>query len=220
MTMGILTYDDIVTDTCTCIGTPYECANLLLNIGDNCDDGNPLTYKDKVTENCECIGKFYSCPDLLSNIGYACDDGNPNTIMDHLSDSCVCIGYCPELFTYTSFSCNDGNPSTINDIVSFDCICGGQVVGINEINDGSIFNISPNPAQDRISIEWRGAPPTVAYIYNIKQQLQSRITLQSGEQQPRCKRLAVGVVLCKSRRRHRYQIQHCALSSDKQFVKL
>ncbi|MBK8443112.1 MAG: T9SS type A sorting domain-containing protein [Sphingobacteriales bacterium] len=62
--------------------------------------------------------------------------------------------------------------------------CGEDLtLGTEEASIGSLppsMFVFPNPAQDRISIEWRGAPLTVAYIYNIKQQLQSRITLQSG----------------------------------------
>ncbi len=35
---------------------PADCPALGLNIGDACDDGNPLTADDTVTDNCECVG--------------------------------------------------------------------------------------------------------------------------------------------------------------------
>ncbi len=52
------TYDDAYIADCECVGIPYECAELLANIGDACDDGNPLTAFDIVNEDCECIGEL------------------------------------------------------------------------------------------------------------------------------------------------------------------
>ena len=37
--------------------TPVNCPELMLNIGDACDDGNPDTANDMVTNMCECMGE-------------------------------------------------------------------------------------------------------------------------------------------------------------------
>lgn len=44
-----------------------ECAELSLNIGDPCDDGNPNTTNDQVQENCECAGIVPPENDLCSD---------------------------------------------------------------------------------------------------------------------------------------------------------
>jgi hypothetical protein len=36
----------------------WDCADLQANIGDDCDDGNPVTINDVVTDTCECQGEF------------------------------------------------------------------------------------------------------------------------------------------------------------------
>ena len=65
---------------CVCAGTSvFDCPNLMLNIGDACDDGDAGTYNDVVDANCVCAGTPYDCPNLMANIGDACDDGDPNT---------------------------------------------------------------------------------------------------------------------------------------------
>ena len=71
----------------------FDCPELMLNIGDICDDDNPNTENDIVTDNCDCIGGIiFDCPELSLNIGDACDDGNPDTEYDVITNNCECIG--------------------------------------------------------------------------------------------------------------------------------
>lgn len=44
-----------------------ECANLGLNIGDPCEDGNPATFNEHVQENCECSGTIIPENDFCSD---------------------------------------------------------------------------------------------------------------------------------------------------------
>jgi hypothetical protein len=49
------TFDDVVTENCTCEGTPVDCPGLG-NFGDPCDDGDPGTVGSTVQDDCSCGG--------------------------------------------------------------------------------------------------------------------------------------------------------------------
>ncbi len=51
------TYNDLYNENCDCVGIPYDCTDLLANIGDACDDGDVTTVNDTVNEDCECGGE-------------------------------------------------------------------------------------------------------------------------------------------------------------------
>ena len=60
----------------TCV--PFDCTDLLANIGDACDDGDDTTINDTVTADCACVGE--AIPDAPVNdlacdaIALACDE--------------------------------------------------------------------------------------------------------------------------------------------------
>ncbi len=55
--------------------TPFECPDLLANIGDACDDGNAGTVNDLVTADCECVGTVPATNDEpCTAIALACND--------------------------------------------------------------------------------------------------------------------------------------------------
>ena len=97
-TIKIRTYDrngSETTFTITAECEPFDCPTLEANIGDACDDNNPLTASDSINANCECVGIPYDCTDLLANIGDPCDDGNEMTINDAIGEDCTCAGSSP-----------------------------------------------------------------------------------------------------------------------------
>ncbi len=76
----------VIVDDCD----PYDCEELMANIGDSCDDGDDMTVNDMVSESCECAGELivYDCPDLMMNLGDACEAGGlSGTIME----GCECV---------------------------------------------------------------------------------------------------------------------------------
>lgn len=87
------THNDVYNDLCTCEGTKTDdpCAdkdkdgicdeddcfpinpNRAFQVGDSCDDGNPLTEGDHFNSNCECIGiptYIQNCNDGKQSISY------------------------------------------------------------------------------------------------------------------------------------------------------
>ena len=131
----------------------FDCADLMANIGDPCDDNNPDTTDDTINGNCECIGggTEFDCPDLMLNIGDACTDNNETTINDAVSAACECIGEsvfdCPVLGLNIGDSCDDGNPDTENDAVDANCNCIGEIIndcaGVLYASRVTIENNSP-----------------------------------------------------------------------------
>ncbi len=122
------TYNDQITPNCFCLGTPYDCPDLLTNIGAPCDDNNPLTHDDVVTSDCLCQGTPYDCPGLMMDIGTPCDDNNPLTHTDVVTSDCLCQGTpydCPGLIMDIGTPCDDNNPLTHTDVVTSDCLCQG-----------------------------------------------------------------------------------------------
>lgn len=99
-----------------------------LNIGDPCDDGDPLTENDQVDVNCVCTGESCSgnCPLLALFIGDECNDDNDLTIDDVVTCECVCEGassLCPDLDLYYYDPCDDEDSTTFNDFVNLECEC-------------------------------------------------------------------------------------------------
>jgi len=117
----------------SCENIVYDCPDLMADIGDTCDDGDPDTTDDAVTQSCTCEGQIiYDCPDLMLDMGDSCDDGNPNTSNDTIDMNCDCVGNqifdCPTLMADIADACDDGDLSTINDVVTQDCICLGTPI--------------------------------------------------------------------------------------------
>ncbi len=97
-TLKIRTYDRNGSQTAFTITAqcqPFDCPVIPANIGDPCDDNNPLTTFDTITADCECVGTPYECIDLMANIGDTCDDGNEMTINDQITQDCTCAGVTP-----------------------------------------------------------------------------------------------------------------------------
>ncbi len=150
------TYNDVYNSNCICVGTPYDCPSLQLNIGDACNDNNPNTSNDTVTSNCVCLGS-YDCPSLQLNIGDPCDDNNPNTSNDIVNANCECLGSydCPSLQLNIGDPCNDGISGTYNDIVLSNCECMGTwecpnlMLGYGDpCDDGN-----PNTSSDMVDLD-------------------------------------------------------------------
>ena len=123
----------------------FDCPDLQANIGDSCDDNNPLTENDVVSATCECVGTAieFDCPALEANIGDSCDDNNPLTENDVVSATCECVGTaiefdCPALEANIGDSCDDNNPNTENDMVNASCECVGTPVYDCLADGGSI----------------------------------------------------------------------------------
>ena len=128
-----------------CIGVdieiPYDCPELEANVGDSCNDGNPITFDDALNEDCDCEGVFPSnwCQNLSLFIGDPCNDGNPITINDEVDQNCECNGeipsnFCVELALFMGDSCDDGNSSTNNDSVNSNCECAGDTFPENTVH--------------------------------------------------------------------------------------
>lgn len=105
-----LTYNDLVTEDCICVGTLWDCPIIPANFNAPCDDGNPLTYNDQINNNCECAGSLnpFDCQDLFLNIGDACDDNNENTLNDVVDANCNCTG---TLYTVETVTISIADPS-------------------------------------------------------------------------------------------------------------
>ena len=133
-------YATVANTTCLLLGTctrfyypepTFDCPVLMLNIGDNCDDGDPNTSNDTVNANCMCEGQtIYDCPALMLNIGDPCDDEDTDTTNDTVNANCMCEGQttfdCPALMLNIGDTCDDGDPNTNNDTVIANCMCEGQ----------------------------------------------------------------------------------------------
>ena len=87
-----------------------DCPELGMDIGDDCDDGDPSTGNDEVTANCECQGTTYDCPNLQAYFGDSCDDDNPNTSNDSITEDCECQG--DQQPTYDE--CSDAYPLEVS----------------------------------------------------------------------------------------------------------
>ena len=98
------TYNDAYTEDCECIGIPYDCTELMANIGDACDDGDEMTENDMIDDACECIGTpiavDYDCSDLDANIGDACDleDGKVGLINKDCACKVVATPICQSVY--------------------------------------------------------------------------------------------------------------------------
>lgn len=113
----------------------FDCPDILANIGDNCNDGNPNTEDDMITMECICEGTpiEFDCQDIFANIGDICDDLDPHTENDMVTVDCVCAGTpiiyeCPDVFANIGDICNDNDITTFGDTIQIDCICMGTSI--------------------------------------------------------------------------------------------
>lgn len=117
------TFGSVVTEDCTCEGTPYDCIELTANIGDPCDDGDPTTFGGVVEVGCECVGIPYECPSLSANIGDLCNDDDPNTVDDVVTVDCECVGEPVEFAGCTT-------QSPFGDFGNLEPVCDGPAVEV------------------------------------------------------------------------------------------
>jgi len=112
--------------------TPPDCLDLMLNIGDACDDMDASTLNDIVQMDCTCVGTLPDCVDLVLNIGDPCDDMDAATFDDIVQMDCTCAGTpadCAGLGLNIGDPCDDNDPTTIGDTVKDDCTCSGTTPG-------------------------------------------------------------------------------------------
>ena len=80
--------DDFVDISLNCL--PFDCPDLLADVGSPCDDGNPNTYVDVLQEDCSCAGfvpvpgQICEVPIGISSLPYA-STGNTSTYIDDYS---------------------------------------------------------------------------------------------------------------------------------------
>ena len=139
-----------------------------------CTDPSACNYNSTATiDDASCL--------FLAN---PCNDGDPNTINDVVNFSCECAGtlmvmgctditacnFSPEANTtdnsclYTGNPCDDGLAETVNDIINADCNCEGIVNNINELQESAALSCFPNPANDRLNIQFTSALGGIASI--------------------------------------------------------
>ena len=79
----------------SCLPSVYaepDCPDLMLSIGNPCDDMDDATGNDVVQADCTCAGVAYDCPDINAFAGDSCDDNDITTIMDQVQADCSCAG--------------------------------------------------------------------------------------------------------------------------------
>ena len=103
-----------------CVEAGYDCPDLSANIGDACDDGNPLTENDAITGDCTCQGTPFNddCGDATALIVHApggcVGNGVPGTTLGAAGSSVdACESGSPDVY----YSFNSG--STYNTIRIF-----------------------------------------------------------------------------------------------------
>ncbi|MCB0626836.1 MAG: hypothetical protein KDC43_23690, partial [Saprospiraceae bacterium] len=149
---------EVIQPDCTCGAVAYDCPDLLANIGDPCNDGDPCTVNDVIQSDCSCAGTFQDtdgdgtcdeedlCPGGPEP-GTPCDDTDPCTINDMVQADCSCAGtyqdsdsdgvcdaedLCPG-GPEPGTPCDDGNPNTAGETIQADCSCGGGVQGVANV---------------------------------------------------------------------------------------
>lgn len=131
----------------------YDCPVFQKNIGDECNDGDPLTENDRITEACDCKGVpiVFDCEEKQLNVGDTCYNEFFDTEEAVIDDNCNCIPlntyHCCDLQANIGDDCDDGNPNTHNDVVTENCECIGEL-------DPDI----PNPVECYASIVYEYAP--------------------------------------------------------------
>ena len=115
----------------------FDCPDLMLNVGDSCDDGNPESIDDTVDMNCSCAGTV-DCGSVTTLLEMPCDDGQDCTTNDvqmELSDGTVCepcLGEpvdCSMTDQVEWLPCDDNNEFTIEDLVQV-LACDNDIVCI------------------------------------------------------------------------------------------
>ena len=75
---GCIEISDALIVVLTDCAPEYDCPNLMANIGDQCDDGNPETTNDTVTPNCTCDGE--TCPAPINDFAGGAFTNTPDRI--------------------------------------------------------------------------------------------------------------------------------------------
>ncbi len=145
------TFNDLITNNCTCQGTLHDCPDLAAQYGASCNDGNSGTFDDRVTTNCECQGIPYDCPNLQAQFGTACNDNNSGTFNDIVTTDCECEGTpfdCPDLQLQFGTPCDDNNPFTCHDVITNNCDCSGLLTN-DEVTLSSRISQDSDDAEER-----------------------------------------------------------------------
>ena len=149
------TYGDTYTDDCECVGIPYDCIDLLANIGDACDDGDATTVNDTVNADCECVGEP-AAPGSVCDSAIPVDcNAEPATYSSSASNgSNTTACFMGDNGLWFSFM-GTGTDITINSTASFDhemsinsgpCDALVNVICIDNFVGAESYTISPSVA--------------------------------------------------------------------------
>jgi hypothetical protein len=171
----------------------FDCPDLLANIGDACDDGDPGTENDAIQADCSCAGTPIQTgcvvdPGCLADVNSAayaqtiaqdpfCCNISWDSICASLyaslgglpSPAPECQPDCPLLGLNIGDPCDDGDPNTVGSTVDDDCNCtGGQVVVFSGCTTGSLFgnfaNLVCNGPALGVANSWTNEYSTVSVI--------------------------------------------------------
>ena len=119
-----------------------------LFIANPCDDGDANTISDAVNLSCECVGVIavLGCTDID-----ACNFSLEANVEDN---SCL----------YEGSPCDDGNAETLNDVINSSCLCEGIINNVDELQESAALSCFPNPANDRLNIQFTSALGGIASI--------------------------------------------------------
>ena len=156
--MDGMTINDMVTDSCTCVGELIMLGcmdSLACNFdmdantddesctypGEACDDMDDMTINDMVNDSCACVGELImlGCMDSL-----ACNfDMDANTA----DGSCL----------FTGSECDDMDVNTINDMINDSCVCAGtdSTTFVLEF-ERMEFGMFPNPTTGEVTFRVDG----------------------------------------------------------------
>ncbi len=137
-TTGTTTGDTSTSDTSTSTGPGPACGDLVVDPGEECDDGNQEDA-DACTNAC----KNAACGDGIVGPGEACDDGNQEDA-DACSNMCASAS-CGDGKTQAPEECDDGN-KVDTDACLGTCLaakCGDLVVQdiVEQCDDGNLEDL-------------------------------------------------------------------------------
>src|SRR5690606_9809714 len=167
---------------------------LQANIGDDCDDNNPLTVDDMINENCVCEGTpitpTYDCPELEKNYGDICDDGDAATGGDVINGDCECEGTLIPVFDCTDLeknigdACDDNNPNTFNDVINELCECSGTPSNVSDdCTNFSTYFISHGAGiigSDIYKVNFAGSDAVLNYAFSTSYSAHMAVDAQAG----------------------------------------